>query len=156
MCGKDLELNVVMCSSLIIGICKLGNIWYAVKIMEDMETTRLRPDSTLLCDSSINFQQDSSLATSNQGKNVSRQSLAAVTVELTVSFPLVRRASANVAHGMPLFQYSSVNPRFNEVFSSTMFHATSLMMNEIFIGKYKGFENMKEVTDIGGGIGNGS
>ncbi|KAF9610548.1 hypothetical protein IFM89_023213 [Coptis chinensis] len=60
------------------------------------------------------------------------------------------------AHGIPLFQYSSVNPRFNQVFNSTMFHATSLMMNEIFIGKYKGFENMKEVIDIGGGIGIGS
>ncbi|KAF9587364.1 hypothetical protein IFM89_001464 [Coptis chinensis] len=207
MCGKDLELNVVMCRSLIIGLCKSGNIWHTVKIMEDMETTRLRPDSTLLCDSSFNFQQDSSLATSNQwtwvalshsiygvlllamyngalwGKNVSRQSLAAITVELTVSFPLVRRASANVvsiiakklltpsyvgilyrelsivllmAHGMPLFQYSSVDPRFNQVFISTMFHATSLMMNKIFIGKYKGFENMKEVTDIGGGIGTGT
>ncbi|KAF9612270.1 hypothetical protein IFM89_038840 [Coptis chinensis] len=57
------------------------------------------------------------------------------------------------AHGMSLFQYSSVDPRFNQVFNSAMFHTTSLIMNEIFIGKYKGFENLKEITDIGGGIG---
>ncbi|KAF9620533.1 hypothetical protein IFM89_013154 [Coptis chinensis] len=166
---------MLLCSSLISGLCKLGNIWHAVKIIEDMETTRLRLDSTLLCNFSLNFHAKEwtwvALSHSIYGavllamydlildidrytsKNVNKLfdgNKFDLTTNKIVSYETAK------AHGMPLFQYSSVDPRFNQVFSSPMFHAASLMMNEIFIGKYKGFENMKEVTDIGGGIGTGS
>ncbi|KAK7338161.1 hypothetical protein VNO77_18761 [Canavalia gladiata] len=56
------------------------------------------------------------------------------------------------AHGMNPFEYSSVDPRFNEVFHKGMVGITTLIMKKI-LESYKGFEQVTKVVDVGGGLG---
>ncbi|KAF9600109.1 hypothetical protein IFM89_003656 [Coptis chinensis] len=58
----------------------------------------------------------------------------------------------NKAHGMNSYQYPSTDPRFNHVFNKAMFNYTSIVMKKI-LETYKGFDDVKRVVDVGGGIG---
>nr|WMY23421.1 COMT protein [Stephania japonica] len=55
-------------------------------------------------------------------------------------------------HGMSLFQYLGKEKKFNQPFHSHDFNATEMIM-KVAIDKYKGFENVNVVVDLGGGIG---
>ncbi|KAF8393011.1 hypothetical protein HHK36_021252 [Tetracentron sinense] len=56
------------------------------------------------------------------------------------------------AHGMPMFEYMGKDPRFNEAFNKEMSHITNVDMKKI-LETYKGFEDLKELIDVGGGNG---
>ncbi|GAB4861514.1 Cathecol O-methyltransferase 1 [Ancistrocladus abbreviatus] len=58
----------------------------------------------------------------------------------------------NKAHGAHLFEYPSLDSRFNQVFNSAMFNHTTVIMKRI-VESYKGFENVKQLVDVGGGLG---
>ncbi|PIA38203.1 hypothetical protein AQUCO_02800105v1 [Aquilegia coerulea] len=45
----------------------------------------------------------------------------------------------NKAHGMQVFEYPGLNPRFNQVFNRAMFDHTTIVMKKI-LETYKGFE----------------
>ncbi|KAJ8633509.1 hypothetical protein MRB53_026845 [Persea americana] len=56
------------------------------------------------------------------------------------------------AYGMTAFDYSSTDPRFNEVFNRAMSDHSTMVMKKI-LDTYKGFEGVKKLVDVGGGIG---
>nr|GEY03875.1 caffeic acid 3-O-methyltransferase-like [Tanacetum cinerariifolium] len=56
------------------------------------------------------------------------------------------------AHGVNAFEYPAKDNRFNEVFNKCMYDETRIVMKMI-LEKYKGFEGVKELTDVGGGLG---
>ncbi|KAJ0528554.1 uncharacterized protein LOC110883924 isoform X2 [Helianthus annuus] len=56
------------------------------------------------------------------------------------------------AHGMNAFEYPAKDNRFNNVFNKCMYDNTTIVMKMI-LEKYKGFEGVKELTDVGGGLG---
>ncbi|GAB2293371.1 hypothetical protein Dimus_027570 [Dionaea muscipula] len=56
------------------------------------------------------------------------------------------------AHGMHTFELLRVDQRFNQVFSSAMFNHTTIVMRKV-IESYKGFEDIKQLVDVGGGVG---
>ncbi|XP_057774124.1 caffeic acid 3-O-methyltransferase 1-like [Salvia miltiorrhiza] len=56
------------------------------------------------------------------------------------------------AHGMSVFEYSTIDPRFNKIFDEAMSGHSNMFMNEI-LEMYKGFEGVKSLVDVGGGIG---
>ncbi|XP_010263004.1 PREDICTED: caffeic acid 3-O-methyltransferase-like [Nelumbo nucifera] len=58
----------------------------------------------------------------------------------------------NKAHGMSAFEYPRIDSRFNKVFNKAMSDATVIVTNKI-LETYKGFEGLKVVVDVGGGIG---
>nr|BAO31651.1 O-methyltransferase [Sesamum radiatum] len=58
----------------------------------------------------------------------------------------------NRAHGMSAFEYPAVDPRFNKVFNQGMYEQSTIFMKQI-LEKYKGFEGVKSLVDVGGGIG---
>ncbi|RZC54399.1 hypothetical protein C5167_013249 [Papaver somniferum] len=58
----------------------------------------------------------------------------------------------NRAHGMSAFEYPGVDLRFNQVFNKAMSDHTTLTMTKVF-EKYKGFEGIKVLVDVGGGVG---
>ncbi|KAI3836503.1 hypothetical protein MKW98_008264 [Papaver atlanticum] len=58
----------------------------------------------------------------------------------------------NRAHGMSAFEYPGVDLRFNQVFNKAMSDHTTLTMTKVF-EKYKGFEGVKVLVDVGGGVG---
>lgn len=53
---------------------------------------------------------------------------------------------------MTAFDYSSTDPRFNEVFNRAMSDHSTMVMKKI-LDTYKGFEGVKKLVDVGGGIG---
>ncbi|XP_031251186.1 caffeic acid 3-O-methyltransferase-like [Pistacia vera] len=55
-------------------------------------------------------------------------------------------------HGTHAFEYPGLDARFNEVFNSAMFNHTTIVINEI-LQVYKGFESIKQLVDVGGGLG---
>ncbi|KAJ0742341.1 putative caffeate O-methyltransferase [Helianthus annuus] len=55
------------------------------------------------------------------------------------------------AHGMNAFEYHAKDNRYNEIFNKCMYDNTTTVMKMI-LEKYKGFEGVKELTDIGGGV----
>nr|WMY23412.1 COMT protein [Stephania japonica] len=61
-------------------------------------------------------------------------------------------ASFKKAHGVYAFEYASKEPRFNELFNQAMYDHTTIIMKKI-LETYKGFEDLKELVDVGGGIG---
>ncbi|KAK9122373.1 hypothetical protein Syun_019990 [Stephania yunnanensis] len=61
-------------------------------------------------------------------------------------------ASFKKAHGVYAFEYASKEPRFNELFNQAMYDHTTIVMKKI-LETYKGFEDLKELVDVGGGIG---
>ncbi|GAB4861520.1 Cathecol O-methyltransferase 1 [Ancistrocladus abbreviatus] len=58
----------------------------------------------------------------------------------------------NKAHGAHVFEYPSLDSRFNQVFNTAMFNHTTVIMKRI-VESYKGFENVKQLVDVGGGLG---
>ncbi|XP_068638574.1 (S)-scoulerine 9-O-methyltransferase-like [Aristolochia californica] len=56
------------------------------------------------------------------------------------------------AHGKSLFEYLGEDLRFNKVFHEAMRSGSVIATNVIF-DKYKGFEDAKEIVDVGGGTG---
>ncbi|KAI3706018.1 hypothetical protein L1987_76270 [Smallanthus sonchifolius] len=55
-------------------------------------------------------------------------------------------------HGTHAFEYPALDARFNEVFNKTMVNHTTIVMKEI-LKHYSGFDNLKRVVDVGGGLG---
>ncbi|KAJ8633508.1 hypothetical protein MRB53_026844 [Persea americana] len=53
---------------------------------------------------------------------------------------------------MNAFEYPATDPRFNNVFNKGMLNHTTIVMKKI-LETYKGFEGLKEVVDVGGGVG---
>ncbi|XP_058086205.1 caffeic acid 3-O-methyltransferase-like [Magnolia sinica] len=58
----------------------------------------------------------------------------------------------NKAHGVSAFEYHSTDPRFNKIFNRTMSDHSTLVMKKI-LETYKGFDGLKELVDVGGGVG---
>ncbi|KAI3749626.1 hypothetical protein L2E82_20240 [Cichorium intybus] len=58
----------------------------------------------------------------------------------------------NKAHGVNAFEYPAKDNRFNTVFNKCMYDNTTIFMKMI-LGKYKGFEEVKQLVDVGGGLG---
>ncbi|XP_075101063.1 myricetin 3-O-methyltransferase 3 isoform X3 [Nicotiana tabacum] len=58
----------------------------------------------------------------------------------------------NKAHGMHAFEYHGKDSRFNMVFNKAMQNVSSIEMKRI-LESYTGFQGVKEVIDVGGGLG---
>ena len=59
----------------------------------------------------------------------------------------------NRVHGMhTLFDYLSLDPRFNQIFNTAMYNYSTLVSKKI-LQFYKGFEHLKQLVDVGGGLG---
>ncbi|EPS64988.1 hypothetical protein M569_09791, partial [Genlisea aurea] len=58
----------------------------------------------------------------------------------------------NKIHGMTVFEYFSTDARYCKLFNAAMFSHSSVTMNKL-LNKYRGFENVSTVVDVGGGIG---
>lgn len=58
----------------------------------------------------------------------------------------------NMVHGAHAYEYPSLDPRFNDVVNkaSSNYPKTSIKM---MLRKYKGFEGIKQLVDVGGGLG---
>lgn len=55
-------------------------------------------------------------------------------------------------HGVHAFEYPKLDPKFNDVFNQAMINHTTVVMKRI-LENYKGFENLKTLVDVGGGLG---
>ncbi|KDP40587.1 hypothetical protein JCGZ_24586 [Jatropha curcas] len=55
-------------------------------------------------------------------------------------------------HGMSIFEYMNRDPEFNTIFNQAMAGLSSVIMNGI-LAKYKGFEGLTSLVDVGGGTG---
>ncbi|KAL8233218.1 hypothetical protein R6Q57_002996 [Mikania cordata] len=55
-------------------------------------------------------------------------------------------------HGAHAFEYPALDARFNEVFNKAMVNHTTIVMTEI-LKHYHGFDNLKSLVDVGGGLG---
>ncbi|KAK1577871.1 hypothetical protein Q3G72_025554 [Acer saccharum] len=55
-------------------------------------------------------------------------------------------------HGTNAFDYPGVDSRFNEVFNKAMYNHTTIVIKKI-LEVYRGFENLKQLVDVGGGLG---
>ncbi|KAI3470896.1 hypothetical protein Pfo_027559 [Paulownia fortunei] len=58
----------------------------------------------------------------------------------------------NKAHGMTLFEYHGTDPRFGNLFNQAMSNHSTIIMKKI-LETYDGFEGLKSLVDVGGGIG---
>ncbi|KAK9075129.1 hypothetical protein SSX86_003449 [Deinandra increscens subsp. villosa] len=58
----------------------------------------------------------------------------------------------NKVHGAHAFEYPAIDARFNELFNKGMVNHTTILMKEI-LKHYRGFNNLKCVVDVGGGLG---
>ncbi|KAM0934691.1 putative methyltransferase [Dioscorea sansibarensis] len=58
----------------------------------------------------------------------------------------------NMAHGMTSFDYHGTDPRFNTVFNEGMKNHSAIIMKRI-LEKYRGFDDVKVLVDVGGGVG---
>jgi caffeic acid 3-O-methyltransferase len=58
----------------------------------------------------------------------------------------------NRVHGTHAFEYPGLDPRFNQVFNTAMLNHTTIVMKQI-LEVYKGFEQLKLLVDVGGGLG---
>ncbi|KAH9728003.1 Flavone 3'-O-methyltransferase 1 [Citrus sinensis] len=58
----------------------------------------------------------------------------------------------NKVHGMDMYDYMGVDSRFNDVFNNGMSSHTSVVMEKV-LESYKGFEHVKKLVDVGGGLG---
>ncbi|KAL3517120.1 hypothetical protein ACH5RR_024022 [Cinchona calisaya] len=55
-------------------------------------------------------------------------------------------------HGTHVFEYTRRDPRFSDVFNKAMVSHTTNFINR-FLERYKGFEHLKTLVDVGGGLG---
>ncbi|KAA8520801.1 hypothetical protein F0562_014927 [Nyssa sinensis] len=58
----------------------------------------------------------------------------------------------NKVHGTHAFDYPARDPRFNEVFNKAMINHTTIVIKRI-LESYEGFEHLKQLVDVGGGLG---
>ncbi|KAK7389732.1 hypothetical protein VNO78_25020 [Psophocarpus tetragonolobus] len=58
----------------------------------------------------------------------------------------------NRVHGMHAFEYSAMDPRFNDVFNKAMMSLTTIIMKRV-LEFYDGFKNINRLVDVGGGLG---
>ncbi|XP_073045189.1 caffeic acid 3-O-methyltransferase-like isoform X2 [Primulina eburnea] len=58
----------------------------------------------------------------------------------------------NKAHGMTLFEYAATDSRFNNVLNLCMSNHSVMIVKKI-VEIYKGFQVIKSLVDVGGGIG---
>ncbi|ONK58995.1 uncharacterized protein A4U43_C08F1880 [Asparagus officinalis] len=58
----------------------------------------------------------------------------------------------NKTYGMDLFEYLGTDPRFNQVFNEGMKSHSTIVVKKI-LETYKGFDNIKVLVDVGGGVG---
>ncbi|XP_058738818.1 cathecol O-methyltransferase 1-like [Vicia villosa] len=58
----------------------------------------------------------------------------------------------NRVHGTHAFEYPRVDSRFNQVFNTAMINHSTLIMKKV-LECYKGFEEVKRLVDVGGGLG---
>ncbi|KAF6156767.1 hypothetical protein GIB67_033236 [Kingdonia uniflora] len=58
----------------------------------------------------------------------------------------------NKAYGMTLYDYHGTDSRFSKVFNGCMSNHSTIIMKKI-LEKYKGFEGLKTLVDVGGGTG---
>ncbi|XP_011097031.1 caffeic acid 3-O-methyltransferase 1-like [Sesamum indicum] len=58
----------------------------------------------------------------------------------------------NRAYGMSAFEYAATDPRFSKIFNRAMYEQSTIIMKQI-LEKYEGFEGVKSLVDVGGGIG---
>ncbi|TKY51378.1 Caffeic acid 3-O-methyltransferase 1 [Spatholobus suberectus] len=58
----------------------------------------------------------------------------------------------NRVYGAHAFEYPSLDSRFNQVFNTAMINHTPLVMKKV-LECYKGFEDIKRLVDVGGGLG---
>ncbi|PWA34595.1 caffeic acid 3-O-methyltransferase [Artemisia annua] len=58
----------------------------------------------------------------------------------------------NKVYGIHAFEYPSVDARFNNVFNNAMVNHTTIVIKEL-LECYHGFENLKQLVDVGGGLG---
>ncbi|KAL4309293.1 hypothetical protein GQ457_01G038910 [Hibiscus cannabinus] len=56
------------------------------------------------------------------------------------------------AHGMDVFEYNGTDPRLNKAFNRGMSEHSTITMKKI-LETYDGFEGIKTLVDVGGGIG---
>jgi hypothetical protein len=56
------------------------------------------------------------------------------------------------AHGEPVFQYTSHNPRLDKIFNTSMAHHSRLYTQAV-LQVYHGFQDVKCLVDVGGGTG---
>ncbi|KAL8487855.1 hypothetical protein ACS0TY_024239 [Phlomoides rotata] len=56
------------------------------------------------------------------------------------------------AYGMTAFEYPATDPRLNKVFNRGMSEQSTIFMERI-VEIYRGFEGLKSLVDVGGGIG---
>ncbi|XP_041026753.1 flavone 3'-O-methyltransferase 1-like, partial [Juglans microcarpa x Juglans regia] len=55
-------------------------------------------------------------------------------------------------HGINAFEYTGLDPNFNQVFNKAMLNHTAMVIKKI-LECYKGFETLKQLVDVGGGLG---
>ncbi|PIN13652.1 Hydroxyindole-O-methyltransferase [Handroanthus impetiginosus] len=58
----------------------------------------------------------------------------------------------NRTYGMSAFEYFAKDPRFSRIFNQSM-HEESIIIMKKIVEEYKGFEGLKTLVDVGGGIG---
>ncbi|RWR89530.1 5'-desmethyl-yatein O-methyltransferase [Cinnamomum micranthum f. kanehirae] len=58
----------------------------------------------------------------------------------------------NKAHGMGAFEYHGKDKRISKLFNAGMFNHSTSAMRDV-LENYMGFEGLKEIVDVGGGIG---
>jgi len=58
----------------------------------------------------------------------------------------------NKVHGVDAFEYQGTDPRFNEIFNKAMHDQSTYIIKKI-VRRYKGFENIQKLVDVGGGLG---
>lgn len=58
----------------------------------------------------------------------------------------------NKVHGSNTFEYPALNGAFNEVFNKAMVNHSTIVIKEI-LKRYDGFDKLKRVVDVGGGLG---
>ncbi|KAK0582607.1 hypothetical protein LWI29_027593 [Acer saccharum] len=55
-------------------------------------------------------------------------------------------------HGTHAFEYPGLDSRFNQVFNKAMYNHSTIVIKNI-VEVYRGFENVKQLVDVGGGLG---
>ncbi|KAI3737663.1 hypothetical protein L2E82_27673 [Cichorium intybus] len=58
----------------------------------------------------------------------------------------------NKAHGENIFEYQKKDKRFGKLFDKAMYGNTVILMKMV-LEKYKGFEGVEKLVDVGGGLG---
>lgn len=55
-------------------------------------------------------------------------------------------------HGTSGFEYTGLDARLNEIFNKAMVDTSIIVIKEV-LNSYHGFDNLKSLVDVGGGLG---